>query len=447
MSEMKMMFSNAQLKKLIAPLLVEQLLVMLVGMMDTVMVSSVGEAAISGVSIVNEVNFLAITILSALAAGGAVIVSQYFGNRDEKNANLAASQLVMISFLISLLFAVVCLVFCRQILAALYGSVDTDVMKAAVTYFWITSLSFPFLGIYNASSALFRSMNMTKATMWVSILMNSINIIGNYLGVYVFHLGVAGVAWPTLISRMTAAAVLCSFAFTKTNPIHIAWEGILVWKENIVGKILKIAVPNSIENGLFQVGRIVVTAIVATYGTSQTAANGVANSLATLAIIASSAMQLASVTVIGQCVGAQAYDQAKYYFIKLLKIAYVLGFINCAAVLALLPLTISLYTLTPETAQIVTAVGIWNGAVTAILHPVAFVLPNGLRAAGDAKYTMIIGVLSMFLVRIVGAYVLGTVLQLYVLGTYFAMFLDWGVRTIFFVRRYRSDKWMNYRAI
>lgn len=444
---MDRMFSNQQLRRLIGPLLVEQLLVMLVGMMDTVMVSSAGEAAVSGVSIVNEVNYLVITVLSALAAGGAVIVSQYLGNNDKANSDKSASQLIMIAFLISTALMVICLIFCRQILMLLYGSVSSDVMEAAVTYFWITTLSFPFLGLYNCGSAMYRSMNATKVTMVVSIIMNTVNIIGNYIGVYIFHMGAAGVAWPTFLSRVIAALILCTLAFNQGNAVSIEWKNILAWNSDILKRILKIAVPNSIENGLFQFGRVVVTIFIATYGTSQIAANGVANSFSTLAIIASAAVQLAIVTVVGQCVGANDYKQAQYYMKKMIKIAYISGLVNCLLVLAVMPIGMKMYTLTPETEKIVTEIMYWNCLATALLHPLSFVLPNGLRAAGDAKYTMIVGVVSMFVVRISMAYLLGSVLQLFVLGTYFAMFLDWCARIACFTLRYHSGKWMNYRAI
>lgn len=443
----KRFFSRAQLRRLIIPLLVEQLLVMLVGMLDTVMVSSAGEAAVSGVSIVNEVNYLVITILSALAAGGAVIVSQYIGNRDQKNSSLSASQLTMISFVISTVLMIVCLVFCRSILNTLYGSVAPDVMEAAVTYFWITALSFPFLGVYNSISALYRSMNETKVTMFVSIIMNVINIVGNYFGVYVFHMGVAGVAWPTLISRAVAAVIIGVMSLREENQVRVVMKDVFMFRWDIIQRILNIAIPNAIENGLFQVGRVIVTIFISGYGTSQIAANGVANSFSTLAIISSAAMQLAIVTVVGQCVGANDYDQAQYYMKHMMITAYIMGLFNNILVLLIMPYGLQLYTLTPETARIVTTIMYWNALATTLLHPMSFVLPNALRAAGDARFTMIVGIVSMFATRISLAFVFGTVLKMYVLGTYFAMFCDWVTRIICFVWRWKSGRWKNFRAI
>jgi putative MATE family efflux protein len=441
------MFSNAQLRKLIIPLLFEQLFVMLVGMLDTVMVSSAGEAAVSGVSIVNELNFLVITILAALAAGGACIVSQYLGNQEKDKANLSASQLLTVSLLISTGFMLVNLIFCNNILEFLYGGVSADVMDACRTYFWITALSFPFLGLYNCAAAVYRSMNETRVTMAVSVLMNIINIIGNYIGVFVLHMGVAGVAWPTLLSRMVAALILCSMSFNPERLVSIAWKNILTWNTDVIRRILGIAIPSAIENGLFQFGHVIMMVFISSYGTSQIAAYGVADNLSALAIVSGSAMTLSIVTVIGQCVGAKDYMQAEYYMKKMLKIAVVASSINCLIVWLLMPSMLEMYNLSAETAAIVEQLMFWYCMMCSVLEPISFVLPSGLRAAGDAKYTMYVGAASMFGIRIVFAYLFGTVFHLYVLGTFYAMFLDWIVRIIFFAMRYKSGKWKNYRAI
>ncbi len=441
------MFSNVQLKRLILPLLVEQLLVMLVGMADTVMVSSAGEAAISGVSIVNDVNNLIIAILTAIAGGGSVIVTQYLGNKDNENTKLSASQLITISFIISLFFGVFCVIFHGAILNLLYGSVEESVMKNAKVYFWITSLSFPFLGVYNSSAALYRSMNHTNTTMKVSILMNIINVVGNYVCVYLLGMASAGVAWPTLISRIVASFIMFYLCFNQNNPVSVTWENILTFKKHIISKILSIAIPNGVENGLFQLGKVLVSMFVATYGTIQIAANGVTNSLGVLCYASEMAMQLAVVTVIGQCVGANDYDQARYYVKKMLIIASIMALVNNVLLYVLSPYALSLYALKGETLAIAEQILGMECLAVIIFHVLAFVLPTCLRASGDAKYTMYVGVASMFLARVLGAYILGTVLGLGVVGTRIAMYLDWIVRIIFFVIRYRSGKWMAYRTI
>lgn len=441
------MFTNAQLRRLILPLLVEQLLVMLVGMADTIMVSAAGEAAISGVSIVNDVNNLIIAILTAIAGGGSVIVTQYLGNQDKENTKLSASQLIMISFIISLVFGVLCVTFHSLILNLLYGSVEMDVMDSAKVYFWITALSFPFLGVYNSSAALYRCMNRTNTTMKVSILMNIINVVGNFFCVYLLHMGAAGVAWPTLASRVVASIVMLVLCFDQEAPISILWKDILTWKKDIISRILSIAIPNGVENGLFQLGKVIVSMFVATYGTMQIAANGVTNSLCVLCYTTEMAMQLAVVTVVGQCVGANDYDQAKYYIRKMLIMSAIMAVVNNILLYVVSPYALSLYTLKGETLAIAETILGMECFAVALLHAPAFVLPTCLRASGDAKYTMYVGVASMFAARVAGAYILGTVMGYGVVGTRIAMYLDWIVRIIFFAIRYKSGKWTAYRAI
>ena len=294
------MFTNKALKNLIVPLVIEQILVMLVGMVDTMMVSHAGEAAISGVALVDMIDYLIITIFSALATGGAVIVSQYLGGRQKKQANTSAGQLITISFFLSVVVMVLCLVFHEGILKLLFGKIEADVMEACVTYFVITAFSFPFLGIYNASAALFRSMQKTDVTMLVSALMNVINIVGNAIGIFVFNAGVAGVAVPTLISRATAAVLMTGLLFRKKYEVHLTLPAIFSIKKDVAASILRIDVPNGLENGFFALGRVLVTGIVALFGTAQIAANGVANSIDQIAVMVVNAINLAMITVVGQ---------------------------------------------------------------------------------------------------------------------------------------------------
>ncbi|WP_052431007.1 MATE family efflux transporter [Robinsoniella peoriensis] len=302
------MFSNQDLRKLIFPLVIEQALVMMVGIVDTVMVSYVGEAAISGVALVDMINYLIIVVLSAIDTGGAVIVSQYLGRKDKKNAGRCASQLLLVTVLLSIAIMGICLVFHTMILELLFGAIDADVKKAAVTYFLITALSFPFLGIYNSSAAIFRSMQKTKITMYVSVLINVINIAGDAIGIFVLHAGVAGVAVPTLVSRMAGAVIMLAMSFNEKNQVSVKMREIFDWNKETVKKILRIAVPNGIENGLFALGKVLVTSIVALFGTYQIAANGVANGIDQIAILVVNAINLAVVTVVGQCSGAGEYE-------------------------------------------------------------------------------------------------------------------------------------------
>lgn len=442
-----MMFSNKQLTKLIWPLVIEQILTMIIGMADTMMVSYAGEAAISGVGLVDMINNLIITVLAAIATGGAVIVCQYLGSQKKEQANFAASQLMTITAIISIAIMVLCLVFHRGLLQLFFGSIEADVMNACIIYFLITALSFPFLGIYNSSAAIFRSIEKTKVTMYISLLMNIINIVGNYIGVIILQAGVAGVAFPTLISRIVAAIIMLVLSFNHENPIYIKTKEIFTFNTTMIKKILQIAVPNGIENGLFTLGRVLVTSIVAVFGTSQIAANSVAGSIDQIAVVVVNAINLGIVTVVGQCVGANDYDQATYYIKKLMKISYIITAIIGGVVILALPILLNLYSLSETARNYTYILVIMHNIMAFALHPTSFVLPNGLRSAGDVKYSMFVGIISMLIFRLGSAYLFGIIFDLGIIGVWIAMGADWACRSVLFMIRFVSGKWKEYKLI
>lgn len=441
------MFSNKALKKLILPLVIEQILIMAVGVADTVMVSYAGEVAISGVGLVDMFNNLIITVLAAIDAGGAIIVSQYIGNKDRKNANKASSQLLTITIVIATVIMLGCLVFHRILLSTFFGAIEMDVMKAATTYFLISAISFPFLGVYNSAAALYRSMEKTRTTMYVSILMNIINVVGNYIGVFILHAGVAGVAVPTLISRIVAAIIMFALSLNSSNLVYVKIKNVFAWNQEMISRILKIAVPNGIENGLFTLGRVLVTSIVALFGTSQIAANSVAGSIDQIAVVVVNAINLGIVVVVGQCIGANDYEQAKYYIKKLMKISYIVTGIIGSAVILLLPWILNLYSLSSEARNLTFILVIMHNIMATALHPTAFVLPNGLRAAGDVKFSMVVGIVSMILFRLGAAVLFGIIFNLGIIGVWIAMGSDWLCRSVCFVIRFIKGKWRQFKVI
>lgn len=441
------MFSNKALKKLILPLIIEQILIMAVGVADTVMVSYAGEVAISGVGLVDMFNNLIITVLAAIDAGGAIIVSQYIGNKDRKNANKASSQLLTITIVIATVIMLGCLVFHRILLSTFFGAIEMDVMKAATTYFLISAISFPFLGVYNSAAALYRSMEKTRTTMYVSILMNIINVVGNYIGVFILHAGVAGVAVPTLISRIVAAIIMFALSLNSSNLVYVKIKNVFAWNQEMISRILKIAVPNGIENGLFTLGRVLVTSIVALFGTSQIAANSVAGSIDQIAVVVVNAINLGIVVVVGQCIGANDYEQAKYYIKKLMKISYIVTGIIGSAVILLLPWILNLYSLSSEARNLTFILVIMHNIMATALHPTAFVLPNGLRAAGDVKFSMVVGIVSMILFRLGAAVLFGIIFNLGIIGVWVAMGSDWLCRSVCFVIRFIKGKWRQFKVI
>ena len=435
-----MLFSKQDLKKLIIPLIFEQALAITVGMADTMMISSVGEAAVSGVSLVDMINMLIFSILSALATGGAVVTSQNLGAKKEEKACRSAKQLLYTVLIGSLLITGVVLVARKPLLRLFFGSIEADVMQNALIYLVISAVSFPFLAIYNACAALFRSMGNAQITLKVSILINLINVVGNALCIFVLHMGVAGVALPSLFSRAVGGIVLFILLKNPENVIHFKRESLrLEW--GVIKKILYIGIPSGIENGIFQLGRVLVVSIISGFGTIQIAANGVANNLDAMGCIIGQAISLAMITVIGQCVGANDEKQVRHYTKKLLIIAYVsTAIVNTIILLCLNPI-LSLYGLSAETTRLSYILVMIHNGCAMILWPAAFVLPNMLRACNDVKFTMIISIFSMFTFRIGFSYIIGIQMGMGAIGVWIAMVIDWIFRTILFIGRYASGKW------
>lgn len=443
-------FSNHDLKILIVPLFLEQFLEVLVGVSDTFMVSYAGEAAVSGVSLVNMFNTVFIFLFSALAAGGAVVVSQYIGSRDEKNGDLSAGQLIMIAAVFSAAVTVFSLALNRQILRLLFGEVDPDVMEACVTYLQISAYSYPAIAIYNAGAAVCRSMGKTGVTMNISLAANGINIAGNAVGVFVLHAGVAGVAYPSLIARTFSAVIVLFLCFRKKrfpHGVRLAWNTIFRWESSMVKRILGIAVPNGIENGLFQLTKVALSSITALFGTVQIAANGVAQSFWSVAALMGTALGLAFVTVIGQCMGAGDTEAAEYYMKKLLRITLLASILWNILILAVTPHVLKGYALSDETADLVAVLVIIHNIFNALFYPLSGALANGLRAAGDVRYTMYVSVFSTIGCRVVFSILFGIFLDLGVIGIAFAMCLDWMIRAMFFWIRFRRGKWKEFRVI
>lgn len=437
------LFSNQHLKRLIIPLIIEQILAVTVGMVDTMMVSSVGEAATSGVSLVDMINTLLINLFAAISTGGAVVSSQFLGQKNKKRACEAANQLLVVTALISAVVMAFAIVFRQGLLRLLYGSIEADVMKNALTYLVLSAMSYPFLAVYNSCAALFRSMGNSRISMQASIIMNVMNVVGDALFIFVLHMGVAGAAIASLISRITACTILVYRLRNEDLEIHIMTEH-FGWNGPLVKKILHIGIPSGIENSVFQLGRVLVVGMIALFGTSQIAANAVANNLDSLGVLPGQAMSLAMITVIGRCVGAGDFDQADYYAGKMMKLTYLINGLCCAAVILTMPLTLKLYGLSDETLRLAAVLVLIHDGCAIVLWPSAFTLTNVLRAANDVKFPMVASILSMVILRLGGGYILSVVLGYGAAGIWIAMVMDWIARVVCFVGRYRSGKWKTF---
>ena len=440
--EQQRLFSNQRLIRLIIPLVIEQGLTILVGMCDGVMVSSVGEAAISGVSLVDMINAVVLILFAALATGGAVVTSQFLGARQMEKAKKSAGQLVLMAGVLGSVSAVLCIVFANGLMKLFFGSIDQAVMDAGLIYLRITALSFPFIALYNAGAAMFRSTGNSKVSMQVSLLMNLINVVGNAFCIFVLKMGVAGVAIPTLVSRAVAAVVILAMAAQKKHELHLQRQWLTHIDRDMMGSILRIGIPSACENSIFQLGRLVVVSMIALFGTTQTSANAVANTLDGVGIIIGQAMGLAMVTVVGQSVGAGDPKQTSYYIKKLMLWTYVLMGISNGLLFLFVDQMVGLYSsLTPETVVLARTLVQIHSGFAILLWPVSFVLPNALRAANDVKFTMWVGVGSMILFRVVVSWFLCVQFQMGAIGVWIAMILDWVCRISFFLPRIFSGKW------
>ena len=437
-----LLFSNEDLKRLIIPLVIDQVLVRTVGMADTMMISSVGEAAISGVSLVDMINMLINAIFAAVATGGAVIASQYLGHRDRKKACEASSQLMVVTAVCALLFTVLSLAARKPLLSLLFGQIDADVMDAALTYLTVSALSFPFLASFNSSSALFRAMNDSRTPTVVSLGMNVMNLIGNSILIFGMKWGVAGAAISTLLSRVMAAAVMFALSLNRERQLYVRLDQMTRFQPTLIGQILYIGIPSGIENGIFELGRIVVVSMISTFGTVQIAANAVANNLDGLGVLAGAAMNLAILTV-----GAHDNDQVRYYTRKLLKIEYAMMVAVNVVLLAALPLILNLYTLSPASRELATQLIFIHDGFAMLLWPLALSMPNALRAANDVKFTMMLSIGSMVCFRIALSYVVGVKMGYGALGVWFAMLVDWAVRAAVYTWRFEKGKWESMARI
>ncbi|MCI8688684.1 MAG: MATE family efflux transporter [Oscillibacter sp.] len=433
-------FSNQDLRRLIVPLIIEQLLAITVGLCDSLMVSQVGEAAISAVSLVDSVNVLLVNAFAALATGGAVIAGQYLGRREMEKAGHSGAQLLLFMIEASLLVMALFYLGKGFILHVVFGQVEPDVAAYADTYFVIVEASIPFLAVYNAGAALFRMMGNSQISMWVSLLMNLINVGGNAWLIFGMGMGVEGVAIPTLVSRMFAAAAILVLLRRKDLPLKID-RFTLKHDPYVVKNILRFGVPNGMESSMFQLGKILLLSTVSVLGTASVAANAIGNTFATFHCMPGLAIGLAMVTVVSRCVGAGDIGKARFYTKKLMKLTYLFMGICIAITLIAMSPVLRLYNVSQEAENYARQIIWFHGIAGAVFWPMAFALPNALRAAGDTRFTLAASSISMWTMRVGFGILLGRFWGMGVVGIWVAMFFDWLLRIALFVPRFHGHKW------
>ena len=441
------LYTNKALLFLFIPLLVEYALEFFVGLADSIMVASLGEAAISGVSLVDFLMQLLIFSFSALATGGAVVAGQYLGDKQIERAQESSTQLLWFSTILSVIL-MVCVLILRQVLiGVLFGQIESNVWMNADMYLLIVALSIPFIAMYNVGAAIFRTTNDASLPMKIMLFCDILNIVGNAFCIYYLGWDVRGVAIPTLISRIVAALLILHFIIDEDYKLHVKRTLKHKFDVLILKKVLKVGIPYGVENGLFQLGRVLVLSLVSTFGTMAIAANSVGYAIGIFSVLPGFAINLGLTAVVSRCVGANDYTQARYYNKKCLILVFISHIIINVVIFALLPWVLNIYNLSPQTARMTTEMVIWHGIFAIIIWPLAFTLPTTFRGAGDSKSVMYISLFVMFTCRIALSYVIADWMGVGVFGTWIAMFVDWYVRAGIYVYRYFSNKWTEYRVV
>ncbi len=443
--EGRLYFSAKELRRLIVPLVIEQTLAIFVGMCDSIMVASVGEHAVSGVSLVDNIFILLIFLFGSLATGGAVVAGQYLGKRDPKKACEATDQLVLFTGGLAIVITLLIYLCSDLILHKVFGDIAYDVMESAKVYLLIGAASIPFLAVYNGGSAVFRSMGNSKISMYLSLMMNVINVGGNALLIFGYGMGVKGAAIATLISRVVACVGVIYLLRKQDLLLHMSKK--FVWRPNghMIRKIAHIGIPSGLESSMFQLGKIMVLSMIAPFGTASIAANAVTSITATFQTIPGTAIGLALIAVCSRCVGAGDYEMARYYTKKIMKLIHIMLFIFTVVILIFLPLILQAYQLSEEATRLTYTITWMHGVLAFIYWPESFSLPNTLRSANDVKFCMYISIFSMWVFRIGCSYLLGVYMGMGVVGIWMAMLIDWLVRAVAFVLRYRSTKWEQHK--
>jgi putative MATE family efflux protein len=442
-------WKTSRLIQLIWPLFVDQILIVLVGIVDTIMVASLGEAAVGGVSLVDSINQLIVTVLASFNIGGAVVCSQYLGRQDAENASNGAKQLIYSVTAISILLGLVMFLWRAPVLRAVYGSIEQGVMTEAETYFFYTSLSYPFIALSSAGAAVFRSMGNSRVGMWVSFLTIVLKFAGNALFIYGLHWGVAGVAISTLLCRFIAAALTFVLLMNSKGPISI--RGILRPRlmPSIVRSIMKVAVPNGLEGGAFQVGKLALARLVTVFGTAAIAGNALGNIFISIGNLPGSAIAQALLVVVGQCMGTADFEGARRHTRRLIGFSYIVMIAYNVIILLSMPLIFRAFgqSLSPESLAYGRVFGTIFCTAAMLIWIPAYCLPNALRAAGDGPYTLVISAIAMWAARVGIAYLLAYVFGVGAVCVWISMVCEWALRATGYVTRWRGGKWREKRVI
>jgi len=434
------LFSNRDLRRLIVPLILEQCLAISVGLFDSIMVSSIGQEAVSAVSLIDNIMVLIVNAFTALATGGAIVAGQYLGKKEEKEGCRAVEQTLLVCLGTALLIMSLAYLFKGFILNVVFGRIEPEVMRNCNTYLLITLAAVPFIALQNVGAAVFRGMGNSRTPMLISLLVNVLNVSGNALLLYGLKFGIEGAAIPTLVSRVIGAVVILRLLKNRSNVLHIQSYRKIRPNGPLSVQIMKIGIPYGMENSMFQLGKIILLSLITSFGTNSITANAVGNTISNFGILAGVAISYTLSAVTAQCVGARDYEQVRYYTRKLIRYSYFAALVLNALILLAMPVIIAAYHLPEETVALVWKVMLCQVAGTVTFWSPSFNLPNVLRASNDGTFCMVVSLISMWVFRVGCSFYLAR-LGFGVLAVWIAMCIDWVARSICFVVRYRGTRW------
>ncbi len=437
-----MLFSNHDIRKLIIPLMLEQILGITIGAVDSMMVAGSGESVLSGVSLVNTLNTLSVYLFSAMTTGGSVIISQEYGKGKQDDVMRASKQLVWASFFVALAITIVCMILHKKILTLAFGSVEAEVMRSASVYFFIMLMSYPLSAVNNGVTSVMRVGGDTKTPLKISLLTNVLNVIGNAVFIIVLDMGAAGAAIASLLSLIISTIIRVAVIHRKDREVYI--DNIFSYKPDwgMIRRICSIGIPNALEHSTVQFGKILTMSLISGFGTYQIAANSVCGTLANYQLIPGGAVCTIMVIIVGRCIGAGEKQESRRYVLKLIRLAYYMTIPVCLIMCLSSPLLMKLYSLSDEAAYLGQKLLLLNSVGMCTLWPLGCIFPSAFRAAGDVKYPMVVSVMSMWLMRISMSYLLGKYMGMGVMGVWCAMVFEWLVKTIIFGLRFIRGTWL-----
>lgn len=444
----KPLFSRKDLLALSVPIVIESILSIITGMVDSIMVSSAGEAAVSGISLVNQINVLFAVIFSAIASGGVIITSQYLGSGNLAKAKTSANQLLYATTACALFLTLAIIGIIPQVLRLVYGQLDADVFESAKVYYFYLLLGMPCYAMASSCNALLRATSHSKLALMLSGGANLLNIIGNAVLIYGFKLGAAGAAISTTFCHIVWCIIAMFILHNQGLPVH--FENLLKFRLDfdVMKRVMQVGCANGLESGLFQLGKLLVSSLISSFGTVIIAANAVANNILNIGWSIVGSLGTVLLTVVGRCIGADQPQQAKAYTKKFLMLGHVFTFVIFGSVFLLRTQLVQMFAFEQSSLDIAA----YYTGVAALLTIVAFYgntfLPvSAFRAAGDIRYAAILSISSMFLFRVGLSYLLNYLFDIGLMCVWLGMFADWAVRSFLNTLRFRSGKWLQKKLI